>query len=199
VGHPGRGSGLFKADAICYHTAGAVSQESICQRPSWHGKAKRNPGRGSVNMSDLLQRLLYIARSHLNDVIDLRRFRPRIDPLWERAFDGDDAYESTHRASGDHTSGHADTSSSSGPTFHADSGLPYSPELVRSYALLDLPFGAPMEQVSRRWKTYLKTCHPDRFAKDPARQADATELTQALTGAHDTIRAAWKRRGNPQP
>jgi hypothetical protein len=55
-----------------------------------------------------------------------------------------------------------------------------------------------MAQVSKRWKTYLKTCHPDRFANDPARQADATELTQALTGAHDTIEAAWQAAGQPE-
>jgi hypothetical protein len=149
-------------------------------------------------MSDLLQRLLTIARSHLHDVIDLRRFRASVDPLWERAFSDDDAYDSTHQASGARASGRPHSETASGAASHTGSGLPHSPELARSYALLDLPFGAPMDQVSRRWKTYLKTCHPDRFASDPARQADATELTQALTGAHDTIRAAWKRHRNPE-
>jgi hypothetical protein len=129
----------------------------------------------------------------------LRRFRSRVDPLWERAFGVDEAYDSAHHASGARTSGHPRSEAASGAASHTDSGLPYSPELARGYALLDLPFGAPMEQVSRRWKTYLKTCHPDRFASDPARQAEATELTQALTGAHDTIRAAWKRHHSPEP
>ena len=73
------------------------------------------------------------------------------------------------------------------------SGLPYSDDVARCYRVLDLPFGAPMEDVSKRWKTYLKQCHPDRFATDPAKLADATELTQALTAAHDTIRTAWNR------
>jgi curved DNA-binding protein CbpA len=50
-----------------------------------------------------------------------------------------------------------------------------------------------MEEVNKRWKTYLKKCHPDRYANDPGKLTDATELTQALTGAHDTIQAAWKR------
>jgi hypothetical protein len=76
----------------------------------------------------------------------------------------------------------------------AGHGLPYSVELARCYRLLDLPFGAPMAQVTRQWKTYLKQCHPDRYANDPAKQADATFLTQQLNDAHQKIKAAWEQR-----
>ena len=72
-------------------------------------------------------------------------------------------------------------------------GLPYSDELARCYRLLDLPFGTPMEQVTRRWKAYLKKSHPDLHARDPAKQADATILTQQLNDAYKNIRLAWKR------
>jgi hypothetical protein len=50
-----------------------------------------------------------------------------------------------------------------------------------------------MAQVTRQWKTYLKTCHPDRYANDPAKQADATFLTQQLNDAHQKIKVAWEQ------
>jgi curved DNA-binding protein CbpA len=75
----------------------------------------------------------------------------------------------------------------------AGHGLPHSAELDRCYRMLDLPFGAPMEQVTKQWKTYLKKWHPDRYANDPAQQADATLVTQQLNDAHKKIKAAWER------
>lgn len=51
-----------------------------------------------------------------------------------------------------------------------------------------------MERVTRQWKTYLKKCHPDRYANEPEKQADATRLTQELTRAHEKIKVAWKQR-----
>ncbi|ETW97160.1 MAG: hypothetical protein ETSY1_23760 [Candidatus Entotheonella factor] len=142
-------------------------------------------------MSELLQRLLNIARSHLQDFID--PFRPgyTIPPYW----DLDDSEPGASYGQGDdHRSRAGRTSgfdSSARP--HQDSGLPYSTELAHCYDLLDLPYGAPMDEVNKRWKSYLKRCHPDLFANDPARQAEATELTQALMGAQSKIEAAWKR------
>jgi ribonuclease HI len=50
-----------------------------------------------------------------------------------------------------------------------------------------------MEQVNKRWKAYLKKCHPDRYANDPTKQADATRLTQELTRAHEKIKVAWEQ------
>ena len=50
-----------------------------------------------------------------------------------------------------------------------------------------------MERVTRQWKTYLKKCHPDRYANDPVQQADATRLTQELTHAHEKIKVAWRQ------
>src|SRR5262249_55193762 len=71
--------------------------------------------------------------------------------------------------------------------------LPHSAELGRCYRVLDLPFGAPMEQVTRRWKACLNKEHPDRHANDPAKQAEATILTQQLNDAHQKIKLAWER------
>ncbi len=50
-----------------------------------------------------------------------------------------------------------------------------------------------MARVTTQWKTYLKKHHPDRDASDPAKQADATTITQRLNDAHQKIKAAWER------
>ncbi len=145
-------------------------------------------------MSELLERLLNIARSHLNDFIDPLWPEPTVPPYWE--IDDSEPEEPSYRdrRRAGNTSG-AKSSGTSGSSTRAnrESGLPYSAELANCYALLDLPFGAPIDEVNRRWKSYLKRCHPDLFASDAAKQAEATELTQALTGAHSKIEAAWKR------
>jgi DnaJ-class molecular chaperone len=136
-------------------------------------------------MATLFKRLVNLTRAHLYDLLEKHASRPTSTPQW----DSDFAF-SKHGPAED--SSHTSTATA-GAAAHAASGLPYSAELARCYTLLDLPFGAPMEEVSKRWKTYLKKCHPDRYANDPGKLAEATELTQALTGAHDTIQAAWKR------
>jgi hypothetical protein len=147
-------------------------------------------------MSELLQRLLNIARSHLQDFIDPLRPSTTIPPYWdidnmepEEPYDDND---NRRRSRAGNASGF-DASQTSGTSTRTGKGLPYSTELAHCYALLDLPFGAPMDEVNKRWKTYLKRCHPDLFANDPGQQAEATELTQALMGAHSKIEAAWKR------
>ncbi|ETW93063.1 J domain-containing protein [Candidatus Entotheonella palauensis] len=148
-------------------------------------------------MSALLQRLLNIARSHLHDFID--PFRPdyTIPPYWDiDEPEPEEPYghnhDNRHRNRAGGTSG-SDSSGASSARHHREHGLPYSTELAHCYDLLDLPFGAPMDEVNKRWKSYLKRCHPDLFANDPVRQAEATELSQALMGAQSKIEAAWKR------
>lgn len=71
--------------------------------------------------------------------------------------------------------------------------LPYSQELAGWYSVLDLPFGADMDEVTSRWKEYLKKCHPDLHAKSPELYDDANKLTKIITEAHDKIREAWER------
>jgi hypothetical protein len=75
---------------------------------------------------------------------------------------------------------------------NATHDLPHSAELASCYEALDLPFGAPLEQVTRRWREYLLKCHPDRHARDPDRLPDAHKLTQLLTQAYQTIKKAWE-------
>lgn len=127
-------------------------------------------------MPELFRRLVRLARAYLSDVVTPSEPDPR-------AWDADASHQDWSTS--------ADDVSASGAGASTASGLPFSAELAACYRALDLPFGAPMEQVSRRWKTYLKQCHPDRYATDPGRLADATRLTQELTRAYECIKTAW--------
>ena len=131
-------------------------------------------------MVDLLRRLAALTRAHLNDFLASYRDGGQQRPAW-----GSEADFETE------TQRDTDDTPSSGP--HHTDGLPYSDALASSYRVLDLPFGVPMDRVAKRWKDYLKKCHPDRYASDPQKQAEATELTQELTRAYESIRAAWKQ------
>lgn len=134
-------------------------------------------------MASLFQRLVQLGRVHLNDFLEQRWPGVSPSPRGEADFE-------THEPP------FHDAFRSSAPfeaSAPADHGLPHSAELIQCYRLLDLPFGAPMAQVTRRWKAYLKKCHPDRYANDPAKQADATLLTQQLNDAHQKIKVAWEQ------
>lgn len=134
-------------------------------------------------MAGIFQRLVDMGRAHLNDFLGQRWPGASSPPIWETDFE---------------TQGHTHHDAShSPPPFEepapAGHGLPHSAELARCYRLLDLPFGVPMQQVTKQWKTYLKKCHPDLYANAPAKQADATLLTQQLNDAHQKIKVAWER------
>ena len=135
-------------------------------------------------MAGIFERLVQLGRAHLYDFLTQRWPGGSSSHTWETDF-------KTHEHTQDDAFHH------SSPPFEepasAGHGLPHSAELARCYRLLDLPFGVPMAQVTRQWKTYLKTCHPDRYANDPAKQADATFLTQQLNDAHQKIKAAWEQ------
>jgi hypothetical protein len=128
-------------------------------------------------MSEILRRLTRLTRAHLHDLWELR---------W-----GEKSAESLRDTGKQDNTETADRFSTPPFETRTNRGLPYSEELAGYYRTLDLPFGAPMVEVSKRWKTYLKKCHPDRYANDPEKQADATRLTQELTRAHENIKRAW--------
>jgi DnaJ-domain-containing protein 1 len=135
-------------------------------------------------MAGLLERLAQNARAYVHDFLDRH---------WSGTFSipsqntESEARDDTARDPSQAT----DTFTSS--STHAGTGLPYSPELAQCYRTLDLPFGAPMAQVTRRWKAQLKQYHPDLYARDTAKQADATEVTRQLNDAYQKIRTAWTR------
>jgi DnaJ-domain-containing protein 1 len=132
-------------------------------------------------MAELLKRLARLTQAHVSDFLERRWPGWRAEPPWQTDFEAPEEAEGEQRFTA--------------PPFAArpGSGLPYSTALAEAYRALDLPFGAPMAQVTRQWKTYLKKCHPDRYANQPEKQADATRLTQELTRAHEQIKAAWKQ------
>ena len=134
-------------------------------------------------MASILQRLVQLGRVHLNELLEQCWPGASSPSMWKKDFK---TWESTQH----------DTFNAPPPfeePASAGHGLPHSAELDRCYRMLDLPFGAPMEQVTKQWKTYLKKCHPDRYVHDPAKQADATFLTQQLNDAHKKIKVAWER------
>ena len=134
-------------------------------------------------MAGILQRLVQLGRAHLNDLLAQRWPGTSSARGWETEFA---THEQTHSETDDAPPPEAESASGS-------HGLPYNAELARCYQVLDLPFGVPMEQVTRQWKAYLKKAHPDRHANDPAKQAEATILTQQLNDAHQKIKLAWER------
>jgi DnaJ-domain-containing protein 1 len=83
-----------------------------------------------------------------------------------------------------------------GPSGRARTAAPSPPaELRRDYANLEVPFGAPFEQVRLSHRRLLRKYHPDRFGLDPGRQRLATQITQKLNESYQRIRAYAKREG----
>jgi DnaJ-domain-containing protein 1 len=135
-------------------------------------------------MAGLLERLTQNARAYVNDFLDRH---------WPGAFSLP-SQDTESEARDDTAYGPSQTTDPfTSSTTQAGTGLPYSPELADCYRTLDLPFGAPMAQVTRHWKAQLKQYHPDLYARDRAKQADATEVTRQLNDAYHKIRAAWTR------
>ena len=60
-------------------------------------------------------------------------------------------------------------------------------EIERCYRALELPYGSGREAIRHAHRSLLRRYHPDRFARDEARLADATRLTQELTRARDRL------------
>src|SRR5262245_5030047 len=132
-------------------------------------------------MSELLRRLVQLTRAHLSDLLAQHWPGRHPEASWDMDSETQDDHETNHAYAA--------------PPFETQTsnGLPYSAELAEAYRALDLPYGVPLEQVAKRWKDYLKKCHPDRYANHPKKQADATKLTQELAGTYEKIKAAWER------
>ncbi|MBI4821807.1 MAG: DnaJ domain-containing protein [Deltaproteobacteria bacterium] len=62
-----------------------------------------------------------------------------------------------------------------------------SDELARWYANLELPYGAPLEEVRAAYRRMMRRYHPDRHRTDPTSEAAAAELVMALREAHDGL------------
>ena len=66
--------------------------------------------------------------------------------------------------------------------------------LRRDYATLEVAFEAPMSDVKRAYKRLMQAHHPDRFARDPRRQAAATRTAARINAAYSRIEHANRPR-----
>ena len=55
------------------------------------------------------------------------------------------------------------------------------------YAQLEVPFGAPFEEVKKSFRRLMRKYHPDLHVNDPKRHATATQLSMALTQAYQEL------------
>ena len=66
-------------------------------------------------------------------------------------------------------------------------------ELEKAFRALELPFGASEEEIRQAHRKLMRQFHPDRFAQEPERLADATRLSQELSVARDTLIEAHEK------
>lgn len=60
-------------------------------------------------------------------------------------------------------------------------------QLRRDYRSLELPPGAPLDEVKRAYKKLMAAYHPDRHSADPERMRAATEVTKRLNQSYHRI------------
>jgi hypothetical protein len=64
-------------------------------------------------------------------------------------------------------------------------------DLSHDYATLGLTPSASPVEVRKAYKKLVRQWHPDRFARDPAGQAEATQRMRAINTAYETIRGSY--------
>jgi DnaJ-domain-containing protein 1 len=67
-------------------------------------------------------------------------------------------------------------------------------EIAQAYANLELPKGAPIEDVEKKYKELSAKYAPEKHASDPARVELAKELRAQLSRAYDRLTAYLKSR-----
>jgi preprotein translocase subunit Sec63 len=63
-----------------------------------------------------------------------------------------------------------------------------SERLTRAYATLELPPDASPREAVRQYKRLVKRWHPDRYATDPQRQAEASQRMREINAAFEVVR-----------
>ena len=147
---------------------------------------------------DVLDRLSYLLRNVLDESISPSSSTGRsragggsADPDWRAAWNELDEYMreasiSPEQAGGGRWSG-GGTRAGAGP----DTGVPRSDiprSIVKDFAALEVPPGAPLEEVRSGFRKELRRYHPDRFAGDPEKFKAATAVTRELIQAYRRIR-----------
>jgi DnaJ-domain-containing protein 1 len=66
-------------------------------------------------------------------------------------------------------------------------------DIAQAYANLELPKGAPIEDVEKKYKELAAKYAPEKHASDPQRSEIAQQLRAQLTRAYDRLTAYLKR------
>ncbi|MDX9724150.1 MAG: J domain-containing protein [Myxococcota bacterium] len=66
--------------------------------------------------------------------------------------------------------------------------------LRRAYRLLEVEYGAPLEDVKHAYRMKMKEHHPDRHSGDLESEKRATRIAQELSIAYDTIESHFQGR-----
>lgn len=64
---------------------------------------------------------------------------------------------------------------------------PSERRLRELYAQLEVPYGAPFEEVKSSFRRLMRKYHPDLHAGDPIKHKTATQLTMSLTQAYNEL------------
>lgn len=65
--------------------------------------------------------------------------------------------------------------------------------------VLEVPHGAPMDEIERSFRELIKVWHPDRFLDNPQLQIRATRKTSEITRAFQWLRRHEAARGGETP
>lgn len=135
-------------------------------------------------MSQIFDRLGNLIRSAFSadpDDFDFSRTNSSMDPDMQAAWDElndflneDDFDDSASTASG--TSGSGANRSS----------IPA--DIAEAFKILEVPAGSNMEQVKHGYKKMAIKYHPDRFANNPEKMKNATEMMKRLNVAYQKIK-----------
>ena len=60
-------------------------------------------------------------------------------------------------------------------------------DVRESYAVLELPFGASLEEVKKAYRKLVRVWHPDRFANDPELSKEAEQKLRRLNEAYQSL------------
>ncbi|HXU70337.1 MAG TPA: J domain-containing protein [Polyangia bacterium] len=67
-------------------------------------------------------------------------------------------------------------------------GPPIGDKRLRElYSQLEVPYGAPFEDVKKSFRRLMRKYHPDLHAGNPQKQKTATQLTMSLTQAYNEL------------
>jgi DnaJ-domain-containing protein 1 len=61
------------------------------------------------------------------------------------------------------------------------------------YAQLEVPYGAPFDEVKKSFRRLMRKYHPDLHLGNPAKHKTATQLTMSLTQAYNELEQHYNR------